>query len=204
MKGVETRLTQKRKMRMAVRCAQRHGTLPPAWFLTDPDRTPDPIEIMRTLPRGFGVIYRHFGAADRMDTAMQMKAIAAQRKLLLLASYDPEMLRLDLDGIHWPRWSWPVARHHRPHGLMTTSAHSHRQISQTARMSVDAVFVSSLFKSKSHSAPAAMGLRRYALLNKTTRQSLIALGGINALNVQSVSRYSAFAGVEAIADIFEN
>ncbi|MET0182586.1 MAG: thiamine monophosphate synthase, partial [Caulobacterales bacterium] len=59
----------------------RAGALPALYFVIDPVRTPDPAAVMARLPRGAAVIYRHFGAAKRFETAARLMKIARKRRL---------------------------------------------------------------------------------------------------------------------------
>lgn len=184
-------------MRAAARRAGRIvAPLPPAWFLTDAIRTPDPLDVMERLPPGWGVVYRHFGATDRFDRAKAMVKAARKRRLVFLASYDPDLLSLDLDGVHWPRWARDFKRRGHGRGLQTTSAHDHRQIASAALRGFDACFTSSVFPSRSPSAPTPIGLQRFRQLQLGAPVSLIALGGVDSRTVGAISRTSAFASVE--------
>ncbi|MGH7010749.1 MAG: thiamine phosphate synthase, partial [Caulobacteraceae bacterium] len=40
--------------------------LPPVLFFTDPERVFDPERALRSLPRGAGIVFRHFGAPARL------------------------------------------------------------------------------------------------------------------------------------------
>ena len=76
---------------------------PGAFFLTDPDRVADPVSIVLTLPTGTGVIYRHFGAADRMKVAKALRDATYERQLPLLIANDPHLAcQVRADGVHWP------------------------------------------------------------------------------------------------------
>ena len=149
----QARLSAKRKIKTAARRSQTVAApLPPAWFLTDPVRTPDPLKIMMHLPRGWGVVYRHFGAEDRMKVASDMQKVARSQGLFLSASFDETLLSLRLDGVHWPRWMLPKRRSVPGMGLQSSSAHSHRGVTRAERSGMDVCFVSSVFPATAYSA----------------------------------------------------
>src|SRR5690349_16348011 len=76
--------------------------LPRVWFMTDPRRTPHLERTIAALPRGWGVIYRHFGAADRLAVATRLACLCKGRLVFLVAA-DPELARtVRADGVHWP------------------------------------------------------------------------------------------------------
>ena len=55
----------------------RGKLLPRLFFFTDPIRTPDPARILTRLPRGAGVVYRAFGAADAVAQGVDPATPAA-------------------------------------------------------------------------------------------------------------------------------
>jgi thiamine-phosphate pyrophosphorylase len=84
---------------------------PSLFFVTDPERTPDPVEVAKRLPRGAAVIYRHFGAEDRARVARRLAAATRSRGLILLIAADPDLARkVGADGVHWPESLLPAAR----------------------------------------------------------------------------------------------
>ena len=77
--------------------------LPALFALTDPDRTHDPLRLAETLAPGTGLVFRHFGAADRVETGLKLAELAREGGLCLLVSADPELAdQIGADGIHWP------------------------------------------------------------------------------------------------------
>src|SRR5262245_21883770 len=98
----------RRKLLAAARLAKpasaRNGrALPRAFFLTDQDRTKNLLAILPRLPRGWGVIYRHFGAPNRFVVGRELARACRQRGLFLLVSADPCLAqRIRADGVHWP------------------------------------------------------------------------------------------------------
>ena len=94
-----------RKLRVSAEAAKRHlpAGLPGVFALTDPVRMPDPIAVANRLFAGCGIIYRHFGADDRLNVARQLAKIARSRNLTLLIGNDPDLAKqVGADGVHWP------------------------------------------------------------------------------------------------------
>ena len=73
------------------RQAKNGRALPSAWFLTDPDRTKNLLAVIARLPRGWGVIYRHFGAGERFTVGAALARACRLRGLILLVSADPAL-----------------------------------------------------------------------------------------------------------------
>ncbi|MBS0360319.1 MAG: thiamine phosphate synthase, partial [Proteobacteria bacterium] len=86
------------------RAAYRKGrSLPNLLFFTDPARTPDPEAIAERLPRGAGVVFRAFGAADAEARGRRLAEIARRRGLVLLVGADAALAgRIGADGVHLP------------------------------------------------------------------------------------------------------
>lgn len=201
MTGLKHQAAAARKWRSAIRRVEQHFPphLPPALFLTDPKRTPDPVTVVETLPDRVGVIYRHFGANDRDDTARQLAKVCARRELRFLIAADPDLaLASEADGVHWPeamlaqaeKWQGKFA-------LQTASAHAPAAIRAAHKAGVDAVLVSTVFTSNSPSASQPLGVSRFKAWTRTAPLPVYALGGVNADNAQSVADYAGLAAIEA-------
>ncbi|WP_395647256.1 thiamine phosphate synthase [Terricaulis sp.] len=174
--------------------------IPSLYFLTDPERTPHPERIARSLPRGTAIIYRHYGAAERLRVARDLKRIAASRGLFLLIAADPALARrVGADGVHWPEQRLP-ARPERM-GLTTAAAHSGAAIARAAGIGVDAILLSPVFPSESASGRPPLGAIRAAQLARASPTPVIALGGITArTGARLMGRgYAGIAAVEALA-----
>jgi thiamine-phosphate pyrophosphorylase len=208
--------TKRRRLAAAARGAARIGTrrggmLPSAIFMTDPERTPDLLAIAARLPAGWGVIYRHFGAADRFQVGETLARICRRRRLVLLVSADPRLARrIGADGVHWPEGRLRRNRRHTtPPGLIeTAAAHSHRALVMAARLGMDAAIVSTVFASRSASASAPMGVLRFRGLARASALPVYALGGVTAANAArpvsgARAHIAGWAAVEAVKDAWE-
>jgi thiamine-phosphate pyrophosphorylase len=180
--------------------ARNSRPLPAAWFVTDPTRTPHPAAIAARLPRGWGVIYRHHGAADRATIATHLARTCRLHGLILLVSADPQLAsRIGADGVHWPEKRLRGVRARSPHFIETASAHSRAAIARAARLGIDAVLVSTVFASRSASAGQPMGALRFRQLARNAPLPVYALGGVTADSAASAMPYAAgWAGVDAV------
>lgn len=156
--------------------------LPALFALTDPDRTPDPAQLAARLVPGTGLVYRHFGAADRLETGLQLAQIAQDNGLCLLVSADPELAdAIGADGIHWPEQQLCGARRQRLRGdrrIFTASTHSPTAIRRARQAGIDAVFYSTVFASTSPSAGRPLGALAAAAVARTAKVPLYPLGGV--------------------------
>jgi thiamine-phosphate pyrophosphorylase len=157
-------------------------------FVTDPDRTPDPVRIAQGLPRGTGVIYRAFGAAEALDTARALRRVCDARGLMLLIGADAPLAAASrADGVHLPEralWSAPRLRALKPLWLITGAAHSPRALAQAAAAGLDAALLSAVFASRSPSAKRPLGTVRFAQMVHSARLPVYALGGVNLVTAR--------------------
>jgi len=191
--------------RLAAPARARNGrALPRAWFMTDPKRTPHPERIAARLPAGFGVIFRHFGAKDRLGSARRLAKVCKVRRLVLLVSADPDLARaVGADGVHWPETRLRGVRARDPRWIETASAHTPRAIGRAARLSVDAVILSTVFASSSASAGKPMGAIRFRAIAARSPLPLYSLGGVTAMNAARAlsgahKRAAGWAAIDAV------
>lgn len=178
------------------RDAGRPG-IPSLFFFTDPVRTPDPVAVAGTLPRGTAVVYRHFGASDRHRVARRLMTLCRSRGLKLLIGADGELAETcGADGVHWPEPLLPRERGSE-FCLVTGAAHSADAMTRASAARLDACTLSPVFESRSASADAGLGLFRASQLARACAIPVIALGGVNAGNAtRLIGR--GFAGVAAV------
>jgi thiamine-phosphate pyrophosphorylase len=194
----------RRKLMAAARAAKgakaRNGApLPRAFFVTDPARTPDVLAIVRRLPRGTGVIWRHYGEERRLAMGLALARLCRQRGLILLVSADPALaVRIGASGVHWPERLLRGVRS-RAGMVETTAAHSRAAITRARRLGVDAVIVSTVFPSRSPTAGHAMGALRFRQLSREAPLPAYALGGVDARNAAGAMRYAAgWAAIDSV------
>lgn len=177
--------------------------LPVMFFMTDPDRTPDPVAVARSLPRGCGVILRHYGygAGKREALAHALGWACKRQNLVFLVGADSALAqKVDADGVHLPqalvKGAADIKRRH-PNWIVTAAAHSQAALRRAARSRVDAVFLSPVFPTASHPGQAVLGPLKFAALTKGTGLAVYGLGGIDARNMARLQG-SRLAGVAAI------
>lgn len=181
------------------RALKRAAGLPALFFLTDEKRTPDPLAIARRLPRGTGIILRHYDDKSRPQLARALAKIARARGLLLFIAADPKLaLAVGAAGVHWPEGLLPASRRYPGARRLLTiaAAHSPRAILRI-RNKADAVLLSPVFPTKSGAAKRPLGALRFAQWVRGAPLPVYALGGITARNVQRLAASGA-AGLAAI------
>lgn len=171
-------------------------------FLTDPQRTPRPDLDAEMLPKGAGVVFRAFGAADAVALGRRLRAVTRRRGLMLLVGADPALARaIDADGVHLPQRLAHLAgrlRRARPGWIVTAAAHDWPAILRARRAGAQAVLLSPVFDSASPSAGKALGVVRFATLARRTGLPVYALGGIDATTARRLTSAGA-AGIAAVS-----
>jgi thiamine-phosphate pyrophosphorylase len=179
--------------------------LPSLLFFTDPARVADPEAVAERLPRGAGVVFRTFGAADAEDQGLRLRAIADARGLILLVGADIVLAEaIGADGVHLPerlRDAAPALRARKPNGLITLVAHDRHAVLVGSTPDIDALVVSPVFASNSPSAGTPLGVSGLSQLLAASEKPIYALGGIRAESVKSLENMAivGVAAVEALA-----
>ena len=177
--------------------------IPALYFFTDPERTPDPVAAAQRLPRETAVVYRHFGAKNRVRVARELAALCRSRGLYLLIGADAELaVTCGADGVHWPERLMPNQRGS-AFRLVTAAAHNVAAVSRTSAARLDACMLSPIFPSRSASARHELGLFRASQIARASAVPVIALGGVNAGNAaRLIGR--GFAGIAAVDALIED
>ena len=178
--------------------------LPTLWLMTD-DTRGDAAAAMQAMPRGAGVIFRHYNAPDRAAIAGTLRMLAAQRGLVFLVGGDVKLAAaVRADGFHAPErliHRAAAARRLLPHGIVIAAAHGIPGLVAAERALVDAVLVSPVFATASHPGARPLGVLRFAALAMQAAMPVIALGGMTPegfarLTGTAVSGYAAIAAFQ--------
>lgn len=164
----------------------------PLVMMTD-DRKADWAAAARRLPSGSVVVVRARDAARRRALAEQLAGLAR-----LLIADDPVLASdIGADGLHLPEGRMRQASHWRarfPEWIITSSAHSLRALMGAGYL--DAVFLSPVFATSSHSQARPLTPVRAAFIAALSPVPVYALGGVTARNAALLS--PAFSGIAAI------
>lgn len=182
--------------------------LPPRIFMTDRHRLPNWQEVLTLLPEGTGVIFRDYDAPDRKKIAELVADICMAQGLILSIAGDPE-LALGLNaGFHMPEKQAPSLLRHLSrlpvNAFVTLSVHNMRGLISAKHFPVDAVLISPVFTTNSHSDAATLGPVRFASLAKNSPCPVYALGGMSEAQLKRVnsihtSNLVGYAAIDAFA-----
>lgn len=169
--------------------------LPRLWMTTDERQDERLIGDVMRLPRGAGIVFRHYSLpeAERRALFERVKRIARLKQhLLLLAGPAAAAGAWGADGSH--------GRGPAPRGaLRSAPAHDLREIRAAERDGADFLFVSPVFPTRSHPDAPALGPALFVRLVRRTHLPVIALGGMDAERGRTACAWGAYgwAGIDA-------
>ena len=204
--GVGNELARETLARAAARFNRNHhGALPGLVFLTDDERTPDPVPTVRALPRGSLVILRSRQRSRRVALVEGVKRVAGPQGLHWLVADDPELASLTgAGGVHFPEARITEAHHWRairPRWLITCTAHSLGVCARIARAGANAALLSPAFPTESHAGRPALGSLCVRIIAGQSPVPVYALGGVDSRTARRLegARLAGLAAVGALA-----
>ena len=173
--------------------------LPRLWLMTD-ERLGDRLfDAIRALPRGGGIVFRHYALppAERRALFDRVRSVARRRGLvLLLAGTAAQARAWGADGSHGR------GRSLRGRSLRSAPVHDLAEIRAAEREGADLLFLSPVHPTRSHPGAPALGPARFAELARRSHLPVIALGGMNAETGRRMRALGAhgWAGIDAFLD----
>ena len=179
-------------------CVARAKTLPHLWLISDARNDAGLERALAALPRGSGLIYRHYHLAgpERFARFRELQRIARARgHMVVLADSALTARAWGADGTYGaPRSLSPRRR-----GLIhLATAHDLREIGLARRLGADAALLSPVFPTRSHPGGAVLGPVRFRLLARQARLPVIALGGMTGAKVRALG-WRSWAAIEGLS-----
>lgn len=167
---------------------RRHPPIPRLWLMTDPRMGERLWIALERLPRGSGIVFRHYALPDPDRRALfaRVSAIAKRRRLVLVRA--GARAGRGEAGVHGQRGR----------GLRTASAHSRREAIAALRDGAQLLFVSPVYPTRSHPGGRALGRVRFLAMIKDLEVPIIALGGMNHCRARGL-KIHGWAGIDAWA-----
>jgi thiamine-phosphate pyrophosphorylase len=165
----------------------RRHPLPRIWLMTD-ERIVDLRGAIERLPRGSGIVFRHPGLLydERRALFDEVRLIARRHRHVLLLADTPRLAQA---------WRADGAHHRsmlKSRGLRSVAVHSVAEKIMALRARADLMFISPVFRTRSHPGQDPLGPVRLALLAGSHRSQTIALGGMNARRAKSLARLKLY------------
>ena len=145
------------------------------------------------LPKGSGIVFRHYSLDPRARAALfrKVSAVARRHRHVLVVG-----------GLPIPAPVWRVTgRHGRIRGAITAPVHSLREAIEAKRAGAKLLFVSPIFATQSHLGAPVLGRARFGLLIANLRVPVVALGGMNKARARSLlsMKIYGWAAISALA-----
>ena len=168
------------------------------WLFTDTIKTPNPIQIAKSLPFKAGIVIRHYESKNKDSIIKNILNIKKRKDLTILIAGKYRRI-LSMDGNHLPQW---VNYNNKEHKMVSISVHTAKDIRKSINVKADLVFISPVFPSSSHKSKHHLGVIKLGLLARLFKKDVIALGGINNKNIARL-RSLPISGCAGI-DVFLN
>lgn len=153
----------------------RQTPLPNIWLISDARNDAALDAALYRLPRGSGLIFRHYHlppAERRARFAALRRRARARGIFVVLAGTMRQARRWAAAGAYGPARMLA----HGPAGLRLVTVHSLAELARAQR--ADAVLLSPVFPTRSHPGAHRLGPLRFRLLAARARVPVIALGGM--------------------------
>jgi thiamine-phosphate pyrophosphorylase len=143
---------------------------------------------LRRLPRGSGVVFRHYATPvwERRMLFRRVVRIARARGLVVVRA--GERAGFGEDGVHGGA---------RGSGLRTAPAHDRREAVAAVRRGAEVLFVSPVFGTRSHPGAATLGERMARQIVQGLPVVVIALGGMDARRFRGITGFDGWAAIDA-------
>jgi thiamine-phosphate pyrophosphorylase len=177
---------------------RRQPALPLVWLVSDARNDARLEGGLARLPRGSGLIFRHYHLPPVERVArLESLARAARAKghRLALAGDARTARRRGADGAYGP----PAGVARGPLTLRLVTAHSLREIGAARRARADAIVLSPVFATRSHPGARPLGPIRFRLLAARAGLPVIALGGMNARTARRLC-WERWAAIDGLSD----
>lgn len=162
----------------------RRQPLPAIWLISDARNDAVLEQALTRLPRGSGLIYRHYHLPEdeRRARFEALRRIARPRGHVVALAANPALARC-----------WGADLSYGPRGDLVP-VHSLRELRRAGR--AQAVLLSPVFPTRSHPGGRVLGPLRWQAIAAHAQVPVIALGGMNARRAKRL-KARAWAGIDA-------
>ena len=149
-----------------------------------------------------GIIYRNYTKKLDKKLVLELKYYCKKKKLKFFISNNFKVAhQLKLDGAYIPSFNANFRHLNyqvRNNFIIIGSAHNIKEIRIKEKQNVKLIFLSPIFKTKKNKN--FLDIMRFNNLSQITKKPIIALGGINTINVKKLKMTNAF-GFSGISHI---
>jgi len=160
------------------------------------------IEEIKNINNKIAVIYRNYQNKPPLNEIRKFYDFCKKKQIkFLISNYFDIAVKLNLDGFYIPSFNtnfYVQKNYHNKKFLIIGSAHNIKEIKIKEKQNVKLIFLSPIFKTKKNKN--FLGIMRFNSLSQITKKPIIALGGINTINVKKLKLTNAF-GFSGISHI---
>lgn len=176
----------------------RYPPVPNVWLVSDARNDAALERILARLPRGAGLIFRHYHLPPR-ERRLRFAALARIVRrcghCIVLSGTAREARAWGADGAYGA----PERLAGGPLILRLATVHSLHELGKAHRARANAVLISPVFPTRSHPDASALGPVRLRLLATRSRAPVIALGGMNAHRARCIGA-DKWAAIQGLAE----
>ncbi len=154
------------------------------WLMTDERMGDGLLPSLEALPKGSGVIFRHYSLAAKSRRRLfeAVRLIAKKHRLTLILAGSPKAAR-----------AWRAAgAHGKQFGTISAPVHSIPERIAAERAGVRIILLSPAFSTNSHKGKASLGRVRFGQIAHGARVPVIALGGMTHKRARSLSAFGIY------------
>ncbi|MEH6757133.1 MAG: thiamine phosphate synthase [Parasphingorhabdus sp.] len=173
---------------------------PPIWLITDARNDEILESSIAALPRGSGIIFRHYHLPpkERRNRFQAIRACARRYGHILLLAGPPSLARRwGADGVHGRQW-----KRHQTAGLLHSApVHDTREIWLANHHGADVIFLSPAHTTRSHPEQKPLNHIQLRRLIGLCRKPVILLGGMDAQRFQKYEDLGAhgWAAIDSLS-----
>jgi thiamine-phosphate pyrophosphorylase len=174
----------------------RHPPLPDIWLVSDARNDTRLEKVLKRLPRGSGLIFRHYHLArsERRRRWSRLARIARARGHVVALAWTVGGARQwRADAAYGP----PQGLAQGPALMRLVTAHSLREIGMARRARAAAILLSPVFATRSHPGARVLGPVRFRLLAARANVRVIALGGMSRRRAAALA-WKKWAAIDGI------
>ena len=160
------------------------------------------IEEIKNINNKIAIIYRNYQNKPTINEIKKFYNFCKKKQIkFFISNYFDIAIKLKLDGFYIPSFNtkfYLQKKNNEKKFLIIGSAHNIKEIKTKEKQNVKLIFLSPIFKTKKNKN--FLGIMRFNNLSQITKKPIIALGGINTINVKKLKMTNAF-GFSGISHI---
>ena len=143
------------------------------------------------------IIYRNYKNTQNISKILKLKNYCQKKGNPFILSNNVKLaIKLGLDGAYIPSFNKNfnhLSFNYKKKFLIIGSAHNLKQINNKILQNCKYIFISSIFKKNKN----YLGINKFKILTNNIKKPIIALGGINKLNIKKLKMINirGFAGI---------